>query len=112
MTRTFLARSVLALALVGCSGSIEGGAMGPGQPSGGGNGPGGPSGPGTPGTGPGSPGNGGTGPGTPGTSPGTPGTSPGTPGSCALPPTRIWALTPEQVARTVASVFPGTPASL
>ena len=111
MTRTFLSRSVLALALAGCSGSIEGGggAPGPGQPSGGGNRPGGPSGPGT-GTGPGTPGTGGPGttPGTPGTTPGTPGTTPGTPGSCALPTTRIWALTPDQLARTMLTVLPTT----
>lgn len=113
MTRTHLARSVLALALVGCSGSIEGGAGGPGQPSGGSR-PGGPGqqpgpGPGTPG---GNPGGGTAMPGTPGTGPGTPGANPAMPGSCGLPTTRIWALTPEQVARTVASVLPGTNVSL
>ena len=81
----------------------------PGSRSGGGNRPGGPSGPGT-GTGPGTPGTGGPGttPGTPGTTPGTPGTTPGTPGSCALPPTRIWALTPDQLARTMLTVLPTT----
>jgi hypothetical protein len=117
MTRKSLARLVLALALAGCSGSIEGGgASGPGgPPTGGGNRPGGP---GQPGTGPGTPGTGGgSNPGTnPGGNPGTnPGTNPGgggTPGACALPPARIWALTPDQLARTLTAVLPTANLSL
>ena len=85
------------------------GGAGPGQPSGG-NRPGG-TGPQQPGGGPSTPGNpggGNTGPGTPGTNPGTnPGTgNGGMPGACALPPARIWALTPDQYVRTVKALLP------
>jgi hypothetical protein len=98
--RPGLLASMLAVACVGQVGTPQ-----PGEPGQEGPGQGMPPGTQPPGTKP--PGGGQPPAGTPGM-PGTPGT-PGTPTTtaCALPPARIWALTPEQYLRTIKNSLPG-----